>query len=118
MHIIVASGLLFVAGFFFPPAWLALAGYVFYVAKTAKSRRDKIVERFLLKMADVGQEKTTIPTLHFEAACGYAKDRGGTIFDEDREVISTTIPLRGGRYSVTFLKDAHMGGTYVTLVRY
>lgn len=115
MHIFLIAGALLFAGFYFPPTWLALAGYIFYVAKTNKSRRNNVVEKHLIKMAESGKSETTIPNLYFEAACAYAKDHGGKLYEDTQDAISATITLRGKFYSVTFLKDRQLGGTYVTL---
>lgn len=109
IFIIVA---LFVLGFFFPPAWLALIGYVIYIFASRKSRRDEAVEGRIKAMVSSGKERATFNDLYFEGARSFAVARGAKASEHD--AASTHVLINGQRYFVTFLRT-NRGGTDISL---
>jgi len=73
--------ILLVLGFFFPPAWLGLAGYVIYLAVTKEKRRDKVIYSHMAQMLAHGVDSMDVPSLYFEAAFNFAKAHGA-MFEE------------------------------------
>lgn len=102
---------LVIAGFFFPPAWLALTGYAIYILASRKSRRNDAVEDRVRKMISAGKKYTTFGDLYFEAARSYAIAKGANAPDKD--AASTKMIVNGRTYFVVFMKD-HGGGTAIS----
>lgn len=103
--------ILFVAGFFFPPAWLIFAGYVIYVFASKKSRRDDAVEDRVKRMISAGREYAVFSDLYFDAARSYAMAKGAKAPEQD--AASATIIVNSRSYFVTFMKDSG-GGTVIS----
>lgn len=103
--------MLVIAGFFFPPAWLALAAYVIYIFASRKSRRNGAVEDRVRKMISAGKQYTTFGDLYFEAARSYAIAKGANAPDKD--AASTKMIVNGRTYFVVFMRD-HGGGTVIS----
>lgn len=104
--------ILFVTGFFFPPAWLALGGYAIYAFASRKSRRDDAVESRIKKMISAGIENTVFSDLYFDAARSYAIEKGAQSPEQD--AASATIILNGRTYFVIFMRDSG-GGTRISI---
>lgn len=109
---ILIAIIVLVAGFFFPPLWLVAIGIVVYIAATGKSRRSKAIETRIRRMIKGNQDFAHFPDIYYEAANGYAVDRGHRTFDQNSS--STTIALDGGVYWVVFSK-AMDGGTLISI---
>ncbi|WP_428414559.1 hypothetical protein [Pararhizobium sp.] len=109
---------LFLGGFFFPPLWLGLIGYIIYLWKTGKQRRSDIVQNHLEKMVESRKKKATVQNLYFEAAQAFAEDHGGHIFPEDQDTISCTVVIGGKPHTVSFMRERKTGGTYVQIAAY
>jgi len=67
---------LLVIGFFFPPAWLALAAYAIYFMATKEKRRERIIKGYISNMVSRGVSEADIPELYYESAFGFAKANG------------------------------------------
>ena len=78
-----------------------------------KTRRNRIVDRYLSEMVQAGVLQRTITNLHFAAAARYGQDNGGVIYPEMRDSIIFDKIIQGRNYSVSFL-ERH-GNVYVTL---
>lgn len=102
--------ILFVAGFFFPPVWLALAGYAIYIFASRKSRRDNAVEERVKKIVMAKRECAVFGDLHFEAARSYAIAKGAQ--SPEKDAASATVIVDGRSYSVTFIREVS-GGTEI-----
>lgn len=108
--------ILLIVGFFFPPAWLGLVGYVIYLFSTGSTRRAKEIERRVASMVAARRDYAVFPELYFAAAWRYAKERGaagGSMPNEDDD-ISTTMTVDGRSYSVIFMKERD-GGTAISV---
>ena len=73
---------LFLGGFFFPPLWLGLIGYIIYLWKTGKQRRSDIVQNHLEKMVESRKKKATVQNLYFEARKPSRKITADTSFQK------------------------------------
>lgn len=102
---------LFVTGFFFPPIWLGLLGYLIYIFSSRKSRRDGAVEARVKKLIQENRSHGVFADLHFEAARSYAMAKGAQSPEQD--AASTTIIVNGRSYFVTFMMDVG-GGTAIS----
>ncbi|KAB2784578.1 hypothetical protein F9K97_16515 [Brucella anthropi] len=80
---------LLILGFFFPPAWIALAGCAIYFYASRKSRRDEAVETRVKKMVSAGKDYAVFSDLYFEAARSYAIAKGAQA--ADHEAASATV---------------------------
>jgi len=97
------SLILLVAGFFFPPAWLALAGIGIYWYASRKSRRDEAVEKRVRRVVLARQNHVTFPDLYFEAARAHAIAKGGGTGGEE-DSASVTMVIEGTPYFVVFTR--------------
>lgn len=102
---------LLVVSIFFPPAWLALAGYAIYVFSSRKSRRDEAVESRVKKLIAAGRGYSTFSDLYFDAARKYAEDKGGT---SEHDYASVRMIVSDRLYSVSFMNDGG-GGTNISV---
>lgn len=103
---------LLVVSIFFPPAWLALAGYAIYVFSSRKSRRDEAVESRVKKLIAAGRGYSTFSDLYFDAARKYAEDKGGT---SEHDYASVRMLVSDRLYSVSFMNDGG-GGTNISVM--
>lgn len=103
---------LFILGFFFPPAWLVLAGYAIYLFASRKSRRDDAVEERVKKMVSVGQTYAEFSDLYFEAARSYAIAKGAIAPEPD--AASAMMIVNHRTCFVVFMRRA-AGGTTITV---
>ena len=104
--------IIFVIGFFFPPAWLALVGYAIYAFASRKSRRDDAVESRIKKMVSAGIENAVFSDLYFDAARSYAIEKGAQ--SPEQNAASATIIVNGRSYFVVFMRDSD-GGTTISV---
>jgi len=103
---------LVIIGFFFPPAWLALAGYGIYIFASRRSRRNDAVESRVSKMVSAGKNYAIFSDLYFEAAKSYAIEKGAKAADQMSA--SARILVDGRTYFVVFTKAAN-GGTMISV---
>lgn len=103
---------LFVAGFFFSPAWLAMAGYGIYIFTSRRSRREHAVESKINKLVLANQEFAVFKDLYFEAARRYAIDKGAQ--SPEKNAASATVVINGCQYFVTFMREPS-GGTSISV---
>src|SRR5690554_5071865 len=109
--------LLLIVGFFFPPAWLVLAGIGIYRFASRRSRRDEAVEERVRRMVGARRAYADFPELYFEAARAYAIAKGGSASSED-DAASVTMVVDGRPYFVVFTKDHPGGGTLIGISDY
>lgn len=108
---ILISLVLLVAGFFFSPAWLALAGYGIYLFFSRKSRRVDAVESRIKKLVLANKEFAVFKDLYFEAARSYAIAKGAQ--SPEKDAASATVVIDSRVYFVTFMRDPS-GGTAIS----
>jgi hypothetical protein len=113
------SLILLVAGFFFPPAWLALAGIGIYWYASRKSRRDEAVEKRVRRVVLARQNHVTFPDLYFEAARAHAIAKGGGTGGEE-DSASVTMVIEGTPYFVVFTRVPvpEGGGTTISVTEH
>lgn len=109
---IVVILILLVLGFFFPPLWLGLVGYLIYLYASRHTRKEEAVEGRIRGMIVTKREMVTFPELYYEAARSYAVSKGCTV--SDHESASASIMLNGKAYFAVFLRERD-GGTTITL---
>jgi hypothetical protein len=105
--------ILLIGGFFFPPAWLALAGYGIYIFASRKSRRDDAVEDRVKRMISAGKDYAVFSDLYFEAARSYAIAKGANAPEQD--AASARVIVNGRSYFVVFVRAAGGGGTAISV---
>jgi len=103
---------LVIAGFAFPPAWLALLGYGIYIFASRTSRRNDAVESRVKKMVSAGKGSASFSDLYFEAARSYAIEKGAKA--PEPNAASAHILVDGRKYFVVFSKAAS-GGTMISV---
>jgi hypothetical protein len=103
---------LLIVGFFFPPAWLALAGYAIYIFASRRSRRDDAVEDRVKRMILAQKDYAVFSDLYFEAARSYAIAKGASAPEQD--AASATMIVDGCSYFVVFVR-AVGGGTAISV---
>jgi hypothetical protein len=81
------------------------------------ARRNKIVGSYLENMVRSGVLEADVPDLYFEAACRYAQDHGGKLYDDMRDSIIFDKELFGQNYSVFFHVGRGRKGVNITLTR-
>lgn len=81
------------------------------------ARRNKIVGSYLEKMVRSGVLEADVPDLYFDAACRYAQDHGGKLYDDMRDSIIFDKEILGQNYSVFFLVGRGGRGVNITLTR-
>ena len=81
------------------------------------ARRNRIVGSYLENMVRSGVLEDDAPDLYFEAACRYAKDHGGKLYDDTRDSIIFDKEILGQNYSVFFLVGRGGKGVNITLTR-
>lgn len=99
-----------VVGFFFPPAWLLLAGFIIYLFASRKSRRDDAIESRIKQMLSQGRERAEFSDLYFEAARSYAVAKGAIA--PDQNAASAKVLINGHSYSAMFTRGLK-GGTAI-----
>jgi len=107
---LILGFILLVVGFFFPAAWLGLLGIAIYMIASRKSRRADEIEGRVKRMIRAGQDYAHFPELYYEAARGYAVEKGATSADQDGA--SATIVVEGRAYFVVFSRGVD-GGTSI-----
>lgn len=109
--------ILLVLGFFFPPAWLGLAGYVIYLAATKEKRRDKVICSHMAQMLAHGVDSMDVPNLYYDAAFSFAKAHGAQFEDWERPDI--VFVFRGLEVAGRFVQPSFArlpgGGTRIEL---
>lgn len=81
------------------------------------NRRNSIVEGTLMKMVHQGRVTADIPDLYFEAACRYAEDNGGKVYDDTADSVIFDKLIGGENYSIFFMKERRIGGTHIRMTR-
>lgn len=94
---------LFIAGFFFPPVWLLLVGYLIYFFASRDSRRDRAVETRVKRMVSQRMEYAEFPDLYYDAAKSYAIAKGHRGSEEGSS--STTMLVNNRSYFVIFIRQ-------------
>lgn len=93
---------LLIIGFFFPPAWLALAFYAIYFMATKEKRRERIIKGHIANMLARGITSADAPNLYYAAAFGFAKANGAQFEEWEKPDI------------VFVFKGVDVGGRLVT----
>lgn len=109
---------LFLAGFAWPPVWLGLVGYIFYMWSTGKQKRSDLIQGHLERMIREKRMQADVRNLYFESAQAFSEERGGRIYPEDRDTISCTVIISGQPYSVTFIRERRINGTYIQIMNH
>lgn len=108
---------LLVIGFFFPPAWLALAVYAIYFMATKEKRRERIIKGYISNMVSRGVSEADIPELYYESAFGFAKANGAKF--EEWEKPDIVFVFNGvevnGRWVTPMFARLPNGGTRIEL---
>jgi hypothetical protein len=107
---LLASFILLIVGFFFPPAWLALLGIGIYFLASRRSRRSDAIESRVRKLVKAGEDYAQFSDLYYEAARGYAVEKGAKAADD--QSASATVVVDGRPYWVVFSR-AFDGGTCI-----
>ncbi|WP_447904163.1 tetratricopeptide repeat protein [Stenotrophomonas geniculata] len=110
MILIIIGLLLF--GFFFPPLWLVLIGYLIYIYASRHTRKERAVEGRIRAMIAARKDMATFSELYYEAARSYAVSKGCTV--SDHESASAAVMIDGKAWNAVFLKERD-GGTTITL---
>lgn len=76
MFVLIA---LVVVSIIFPPAWLAVIGYVIYLVATKKKRRDNVLSFEIQKLVATGREEVVLKHIYYEAAKSFAADHGASM---------------------------------------
>ncbi|WP_165694149.1 hypothetical protein [Teichococcus deserti] len=79
------------------------------------SRRNRIIDSYLLAMIRSGKQEIDVPELYFEAACRYALDNGGKLYDDMRDSIIFDKVFHGENYSIFFHIGRRGKGTNITI---
>lgn len=103
---------LLVLGFFFPPLWLVLIGYLIYIYASRHTRKERVVEGRIRAMIAAKKDVATFSELYYEAARSYAISKGCTV--SDHEAASAAVMIDGRAHYVVFLRERD-GGTTITL---
>ncbi|WP_336324785.1 tetratricopeptide repeat protein [Stenotrophomonas muris] len=103
---------LLVLGFFFPPLWLVLIGYLIYIYASRHTRKERAVEGRIRAMIAAKKDMATFSELYYEAARSYAVSKGCTVLDH--EAASAAVMIDGEAYNAVFLREQN-GGTTITL---
>lgn len=80
-------------------------------------RRNRIIEGYLQQMADSGTSELDVPSLYFEAACRYAQDHGGVLYEDMRNSIIFDKVINGRNYSVFFHVGRNGNGTNISVTQ-
>ncbi|EKT4440585.1 TPA: tetratricopeptide repeat protein [Stenotrophomonas maltophilia] len=103
---------LLVLGFFFPPLWLVLIGYLIYIYASRHTRKERAVEGRIRAMIAAKKDVATFSELYYEAARSYAISKGCTV--SDHEAASAGVMIDGKAWNAVFLRERD-GGTTITL---
>lgn len=103
---------LLVLGFFFPPLWLVLIGYLIYIYASRHTRKERAVEGRIRAMIAAKKDMATFSDLYYEAARSYAVSKGCTV--SDHEPASAAVMIDGKAWNTVFLRERD-GGTTITL---
>lgn len=105
---IVVAAILLIMGFFFPPAWVGFLGVCIYFFASRKSRRADEVEVRVKRMVSAGRDYAHFSDLYYEAAKGYAVEKGAKAADD--QSASAVIVVDRVAYNVVFSRGTD-GGT-------
>ncbi|EJM64505.1 hypothetical protein [Pseudomonas sp. GM55] len=101
------------ASVFFPPAWLAVLGYIVYLLTTKKSRRNKIIFHEIHKSIAQNREQVVLKHLYYGSAKSFAADHGASMSryknDPEDDTLSVKLNINDENYRITFqrwLKDS------------
>ena len=103
---------LLIIGFFFPPVWLILLGLGIYLWISRKTRRSRAIERRVKEMMATGKNYMVFSELYFEAARGYAVEKGAKASDHNSA--SAHIIIDDRDYLVIFTRST-TGGTIISI---
>jgi hypothetical protein len=101
---------LVVAGIFFPPLWIGAVITAIVFATSGRTRRASAIEDRVRRMVSARQGEAHFPDLYYEAAWGFAKDRGARAADNTSA--SATVLVGSKPYWVVFSR-APDGGTFM-----
>lgn len=104
--------MLLIAGFVFPPLWLALTGYLIYIFASKRSRRDDAIEKRIRAMIANGNDFATFNDIYFDAAKSYAAEKGSR--SDDPAIAIAKIVIDHVVYRVSFMRS-RVGGTEIHL---
>lgn len=103
---------LFIAGFFFSPAWLIFVGLIIYLYSSREARRSKAIEGRIAAMVKAGVSDADFNEIYFNAAEGYAKSKGSKSYEAG--TASAKVVIGNKVYSAFFIKLPN-GGTHFSV---
>jgi hypothetical protein len=88
-----------------------------FLSNFFSNRRAAIVEKHIKAIIASGRTEADASDLYFEAACKYAVDNGGKLYDDMRDSIIFDKIFNGDNYSIFLMRLRSGGGTKITVTK-